>query len=143
GKKDDLCPQVTLEALRLFSLLPESERPMEVIAAGKTLLGCWDRRKTERPYIFGQGTQFKKLRPPFFWYNIGEVLDTTSRYPELVRDESFQEMLSLVVEKADQKGRFTPESIYRDFKNWSFGQKYEWSPWTTLYLCRILKRVYN
>lgn len=143
GRKEDLCPQVTLEALRVFSLLPDDKRPVELITAGKTLLSCWERRKSERPYMFGTGTRFKKLRPPFFWYNIGEVLDATSRYPELVKDNSFQEMLSIVQEKADDEGKFSPESVFRAFKDWSFGQKNDWSPWTTLYICRILKRVFG
>lgn len=143
GRKEDLCPQVTVEALKLFSILPEKKRPKELLTAGKTLLSCWERRKSARPYMFGQGMRFKKLRPPFFWYNIGEVLDATSRYPQLTKDSSFQEMLSIVIDKADTSGRFTPESIYRAFKDWSFGQKNDWSPWTTLYICRILKRVYG
>ena len=143
GRKEDICPQVTLEALRLFSLIPEDKRPKELITAGKSLLSCWDRRKESRPYLFGHGSRFKKLRPPFFWYNIGEVLDTMSQYQILTKEDSFKEMLSLVVSKADNAGQFTPESIYRDFKNWSFGQKNEWSPWTTLYICRILQRVYG
>jgi hypothetical protein len=143
GRKDDICPQVTVEALRLFSYLPEASRPAGLIPAGRTLLGCWSNGHSERPYMFGHGTRFKKIRPPFFWYSIGEVLDATSRHPELVHEEAFQEMLSAVLEKADEDGKFTPESVYRDFKGWSFGQKDEWSPWTTLFLCRILKRVYG
>jgi len=141
GRKDDICPQVTLEALRLFSYIPEKDRPSNLISAGNTLFDCW--KNQHRPYMFGHGSGFKKLRPPFFWYNIGGVLDATSRYPELVKNESFQDMLSIVISKADEKGLFTPESIYRDFRTWSFGQKNTWSPWTTFYICRILKRAYG
>ncbi|MHA1781303.1 MAG: hypothetical protein ACTSYL_10645, partial [Candidatus Thorarchaeota archaeon] len=143
GRKADLCPQVTLEALRLFSYLPEESRPSELITAGLTLLDCWNHRNEHRPYMFGHGFRFRKLRPPFFWYNIGEVLDALSRYPDFVQHSAFQEMLSIVLSKADECGRFIPESIYRKFKGWSFGQKEEWSPWTTFYICRILKRVYG
>jgi hypothetical protein len=143
GRKDDLCPQATLEALRVFSFFPESKRPKELIAAGETFLECWQRRKSERPYLFGHGTKFKKLRPPFFWYNIGEVLDVVSRYPDLKGHQSFREMLTILISAADEYGRFTPESTYRHFKEWSFGNKNEWSPWLTLYVCRILKRVFS
>ncbi len=142
GRKDDICPQVTLEALRVFSHLPEKDQPKELIEAGRTLLRCYEHPE-HRPYLFGHGTRFKKLRPPFFWYDIGAVLDATSRYTELTKESSFNDMLSLVISKADENGRFTPESVYLDFKNWSFGQKKEWSPWLTSYICRILKRVYG
>lgn len=142
GRKDDICPQVTLEALRLFSHLPKKKRPVELVEAGKTLLRCYE-TKDHRPYMFGHGSRFKKLRPPFFWYNIGEVLDTTSCYSELIQEPAFQDMLSIVTAKADDKGRFIPESIYTSFKRWSFGQKKEWSPWMTFYISRILKRVYE
>ncbi|MDH4212415.1 MAG: hypothetical protein OEV85_00685 [Candidatus Thorarchaeota archaeon] len=143
GKRDDICPQVTLEALRLFSLLSEDMRPKNLVTAGKVILSCWERSKEERPYMFGHGTRFRKLRPPFFWYNIGEVLDTLSRYQVLSKEPAFQDMLSVVISNADKKGHFTPESTYREFKDWSFGQKKEWSPWTTFFICRILKRVYG
>ncbi|MGY5875908.1 MAG: hypothetical protein RTU30_09195 [Candidatus Thorarchaeota archaeon] len=141
GRKADLCPQVTLEALRVFPLLPKSKRPKKLLDTGRTLLKCWKRRKSERPYMFGHGSSFKKLRPPFFWYSIGEVVDTVSRYPELVKESSFEEMLAVILAKADDIGRFTPESVYRYFKTWSFGQKNEWSPWMTYYIYRILKRL--
>jgi hypothetical protein len=143
GRKDDICPQVTLEALRLFSHLPKKKHPENLINAGRTLLRCYEKSKENRPYMFGHGSQFKKLRPPFFWYNIGEVLDTTSRYSELFQESSFQDMFSRVITKADDNGMFTPESIYLPLKKWSFGQKKVESPWLTLYISRILKRVYQ
>jgi hypothetical protein len=143
GRKDDLCPQVTLEALRVFSYFPKKKHPQGLIEAGRALLKCYENSKEHRPYMFGHGSRFKKLRPPFFWYNIGEVLDAISRYKELVHESIFQEMLSIITSKADDNGRFTPESIYQVFKKWSFGQKKAWSPWMTFYICRILKRVYE
>jgi len=143
GRKDDICPQVTLEALRLFSHLPKETHPEELVNTGRTLLRCYEQSKEHRPYMFGHGSRFKKLRPPFFWYNIGEVLDATSRYSELVQESAFQDMLANVTSKADENGMFIPESIYLPFKKWSFGQKKVVSPWMTLYISRILKRVYQ
>jgi hypothetical protein len=142
GRKDDICPQATLEALKVFSHIPRRDHPKELVDAGRTLLRCYE-HSDHRPYMFGHGTRFRKLRPPFFWYDIGSVLDATSRYSELTKEQSFKDMLSLVVAKADENGTYTPESVYLDFKKWSFGQKKEWSPWLTLYICRILKRVYG
>ena len=143
GRKDDLCPQVTLEALRLFSHLPKNKHPKELVNAGRTLLRCYEQSKEHRPYLFGHGSRFKKLRPPFFWYDIGAILDATSHYSELVQESAFQDMLSIVSSKSDENGMFTPESIYLPFKNWSFGQKKVESPWMTFFISRILKRVYQ
>ncbi len=142
GRKDDICPQVTLEALRLFSHMPKKTHPKTLIDAGRTLLQCYE-QSDHRPYMFGHGSRFKKLRPPFFWYGIDSMLDTFSRFDELSKESAFTEMLSIVLAKANEDGTFTPESIYRDFKLWSFGQKKEWSPWLTFYICRILERVYG
>ena len=127
----------------MFSHLPKKRHPEGLVNAGRTLLRCYEQSKEHRPYLFGHGSRFKKLRPPFFWYNIGEVIDATSRYSELTKESAFNEMLSIVISKADEDGMFIPESIYLPFKNWSFGQKKVRSPWMTLYISRILKRVYK
>jgi hypothetical protein len=47
-------------------------------------------------------------------------------------------MLGLLQSKADNKGRFTPESIWMVWKDWEFGQKKQPSTWMTLLATRIL-----
>ena len=49
-------------------------------------------------------------------------------------------MIDIVKLKADDKGRFIPESIYTKLKGWEFSQKKEPSKWITFLVERILKR---
>lgn len=49
GRAGDLCPQVTLEALRAVARLPVADRPGGMLAAARTALGTWTRRGTEKP----------------------------------------------------------------------------------------------
>jgi len=43
--------------------------------------------------------------------------------------------------KADDLGRFTPESVWKAWGEWDFGQKKTPSAWLTLITLRILKRM--
>lgn len=141
GKKDEPCPMAIIDALRGYWVLPKNNWPSGLIDAGKTLLACWTERGTNKPYMFGHGKKFRATRPPFFWYNIGTMLDAVSHYPELVDTEAFQELLAVSRLAFNADGMVIPASIYTNLKQFSFGQKKLPSPWTTLYLCRVFKRV--
>ncbi len=141
GRKDDACPMATVDAMRGYWILPETEWPKNLLAAGNTLLQCWTKRAAEKPYMFGHGRNFRKLRPPFFWYNIGSVLDTTSHYPPLVRTQAFRELLAVGRQWFTPEGTIVPQSVYLPLKAFSFGQKKAASPWTTFFLSRICKRL--
>jgi hypothetical protein len=49
-------------------------------------------------------------------------------------------MVSIVKAKADDQGRFTPESIWQAWREWDFGQKRAPSAWLTLIVQRMLQR---
>jgi hypothetical protein len=149
GRKGDCCPQVTLEALRAFSLLPVSERPAGVLEACRTALCVWRERGQAKPYMFGHGRQFKTVKWPPFWYDLHMFLDTLGRYPGLwqgraarVEDRvSLAEAAAcLVAYNFDPGGRVTPLSCYRGFEGHSFGQKKTPSRFATARLCAILRR---
>jgi hypothetical protein len=70
GRKADVCPQVTLEGLRVLSRIPAEERPAWTLDAARTPLEVWRRRSDERPYAFGHGYQFKSVKWPNFWYDV-------------------------------------------------------------------------
>ncbi|TET84929.1 MAG: hypothetical protein E3J37_02935 [Anaerolineales bacterium] len=50
-------------------------------------------------------------------------------------------MVAMVKFKEDEHGRFTPESVWRAWKDWDFGQKREPSTWLTLLARRMLNRL--
>ena len=73
GRKADVCPQVTLEALRAFSYLPPDDRPAEIVERGASSLRVWRERGTSKPYMFGHGRQFKRGKWPATWYSALEA----------------------------------------------------------------------
>jgi hypothetical protein len=50
-------------------------------------------------------------------------------------------MAVLLKAKADDLGRFTPESVWMAWKGWDFGQKKEPSRWITLIAQRTFQRL--
>ncbi|MHA1299889.1 MAG: hypothetical protein ACTSO9_10675 [Candidatus Helarchaeota archaeon] len=141
GRVNDVCPMLIVDALRGYWILPKNEWPKNLIAAGKTLLNCWLKRAKEKPYMFGHGRKFRMPRAPFLWYNIGTVLDATSHYPELVKTQAFHELIAVSQIAFNEHGEIIPKTVFRDFKNFSFGQKKEPSPWMTFFFSRIFKRA--
>ena len=75
------------------------------------------------------------------WYDILHVTDVLVQFAWLRKDRRLQEMAAILQSKADSEGRFTAESVWRDWKGWSFGQKREPSRWITLIAQRVLKRA--
>ncbi|MFX1390631.1 MAG: hypothetical protein ACFE9Z_11245, partial [Promethearchaeota archaeon] len=112
-----------------------------LIDAGLSLLNCWNRRSEEKPYMFGHGKKFRLPRAPFFWYNIGTVLDAVRHYPSLIKTQAFRELTAVSLLEFTSNGVFIPKSVYLYFKDYSFGQKKEPSPWMTLFLSRIYKNA--
>jgi hypothetical protein len=141
GRVNDVCPMIVADALRGYWVIPEENWPDGLIKAGKTLLNCWSNRSEEKPYMFGHGKKFRLPRAPFFWYNIGTVLDAARHYPSLITTQSFRELAAISLLEFTSQGVFIPKTVYLYFKNYSFGQKKEPSPWMTLFLSRIYKNA--
>lgn len=141
GRKDDPCPYATLVALRALSL-SGTHRESDACRVGtEMLLSHWERQAERKLYLFGIGTDFRKAKFPFVWYDLLSVLDVLSRFPWTARDPRFQDMLSILLAKADDDGRFTPESVWMAYKGFDFAQKRQPSPMLTLAVERIRKRV--
>ena len=147
GRKGDVCPQVTLEALRAFSRLPEAHRPPQVLEAATTLLHVWRNRGEHLPYQFGHGSRFKAVKWPPLWYGAYATLDTLGRYPALWRGGSEADRRSLaelvaclVAYNVAHDGTVTPRSVYRGFAGYSFGQKTTPSPTATALLAAVVHR---
>jgi hypothetical protein len=150
GRVEDVCSQVTLEALRAFSYLPPERRPDDVVAAGRVSLSVWRNRASEKPYMFGHGRQFKRTKWPPTWYSALEIVDTIGRYPELwdgpdsdVEDRrALAEIAACVVAyNVGADGRVVPRSCFRGFERHSFGQKKLPSAFATARTAVALRRI--
>jgi hypothetical protein len=91
--------------------------------------------------MFFMGTDFRKLKAPFVWYDLLHVLDVLSQFPWLATDPRLLDMADTLRQKADADGRFTPESVWTPWSEWEFGQKKVPSRWVTMLAWRILTRI--
>jgi hypothetical protein len=140
GKREDPCPYSNL--LMVKALLPFGERYRDQIDSGvNTLLNLWERRTSQKPFLFAMGTHFAKLKAPLVWYDILHVMDVLSQIPDIRDEEPVREMAEIIAKKAGPEGWFTPESIWMDWRGWEFGQKREPSRWLTFLVTRILSRI--
>ncbi len=141
GRKDDPCPIACLYTLKAACAInPGSDQKLaRTISA--SLLDLWESSRERHPYMFFMGTDFRKLKLPFVWYDILSVADALSECPWARGDTRFQEMLSVIESKRDGRGRFTPESAWTAWKGWDFTQKKEPSRWMTFAIERIHRRV--
>jgi len=141
GRKDDPCPYATLVMLKMLSQFDESKTSKEVHIGAECLLGLWEKSLELHPYMFFMGTDFTKIKAPFVWYDILHVLDVLSQFSWLRNDSRLKEMSDIVKSKADKEGKYTPESEWKAWQGWDFGQKKHPSRWLTFLVLRILKRI--
>lgn len=141
GKKEDCCPYATLKVLKLFGLIPAYRNSDVAKTAGTALLDLWENSWEQHPFLFKMGTDFRKLKVPTIWYDIVSVTDCLSHFDWAVRDERFQQMVGILMNKATSDFLFTPESVYLKYKEWDFGQKKQPSPWLTYTCLRILQQT--
>ena len=144
GRKGDLCPQVTLEALRAFAMLAPERRPPGLDEVLRTAVGPWHRRGDEQPYMFGHGYGFKTVKWPGFWYDVLRTVETLGRYPALLAWEPGRRALAelaacLVAYNVDSDGTVTPRRCSRGFEAYSFGQKRRPSPYATARVAAVLR----
>ncbi len=141
GRKDDPCPFATLGMLKMLTQFDEWKDSKEARIGTECMLDLWERSRETHPYMFYMGTDFRKIKAPFVWYDILHVLDVLSQFKWFKDDSRFQEMVEVVKSKADDRGKFTPESVWMAWKGWDFGQKKEPSRWLTFLVLRTLKRI--
>ena len=141
GRKDDPCPFANLAMLKMLVEIAELRDSPACRIGAEALLNLWDESIARHPYMFFMGTDFRKLKAPFVWYDLMHVLDVLSRFTWLRQDRRLLDIFGILKGKADQQGRFTLESIWTAWKDWEFGQKKTPSRWLTLLAWRIIKRV--
>jgi hypothetical protein len=141
GPKKDICPYATLVTAKALSVLPETRSVPSARNAVEAVLHHWENREKQKLFLFGVGTDYKKLKFPFVWYNLLHVLEVVSRFEWAAADPRFGEMLELLMEKSDEKLRFTPESMYMFYRGQDFANKKQPSRMLTLAALRILIRA--
>ena len=141
GKKEDPCPYATLIMLKLLAQYEDLKNSTECKIGTECVLKLWENSREMHPYMFYMGTDFKKLKAPLLWYDVLHVLDILTLFPWLKEDKRLREMLEIVSSKADNEGKYTPESIYTKLNGWEFSQKKEPSRWITFLVYRILNRL--
>jgi hypothetical protein len=141
GRKEDPCPYATLVMLKMLAQFDNYKNSRAVHDGAECLLNLWQNSLTLHPYIFYMGTDFRKLKAPFVWYDLLHVLDVLSQFSWLKDDPRLLEMAGLVRSKADLAGKFTPESEWQAWKGWDFAQKKQPSRWLTFLVMRALKRI--
>ena len=139
GKKDDPCPYATLVMLKLLLRYGDTFTK-EIAACAECLLDLWASSRTKHPYIFYMGNDFRRLKLPYIWYDILHVADVLSQVREARADPRFLAMIDIIRAKETQGG-FVPESVYRPWKGWDFGQKTQASGWMTFCVRKIERRL--
>ncbi|MGD6806902.1 MAG: hypothetical protein ACQCN4_08080 [Candidatus Bathyarchaeia archaeon] len=141
GKKDEPCPYATLATLKMLLQFDEWKNSQAAHYGAECLLYLWQNSLTMHPYIFYMGTDFRKLKAPFVWYDILHVLDVLSQCSWLKTDSRLLDMAGVVRSRADVEGKFTPQSEWQVWRGWDFGQKKQPSRWLTFLVTRAFKRL--
>jgi hypothetical protein len=141
GRKGDPCPFVNLIALKALAQIPDLLDSPATRRGCEMLLWHWEHQTERKIYMFGIGTDYRKLKYPFVWYDVLHVVEVLSRYPFVRSDKRFREMVDTIIAQADAEGRYTAGSMYRAWKGWSFADKKHPSPWLTFLVLRIQKRL--
>jgi hypothetical protein len=140
GRKADPCPIATLLCLKALAQTAKWLDCPATHSGTAMLLNHWENRTDRKYYLFGIGTDFRKLKYPFIWYDLLHVLEVLSRFPFVLADPRFAEMVAALEAQADADGRITASSAYKAWIGWSFAAKMQPSPWLTLVALRILRR---
>ncbi|MDH7487547.1 MAG: hypothetical protein QHJ81_14890 [Anaerolineae bacterium] len=141
GRKADPCPIANVYALKALAHVPALLDSPATRRSAEMLLGHWEQQSERKFYLFGIGTDFRKLRYPFVWYDILHVADVLSRFPFVREDPRFLQMVETIAAQSDEEGRYTAGSMYRAWKEWSFADKKKPSPWLTFLALRVMERT--
>ena len=141
GRKEDPCPIVNVYALKALAQAPELLDSPATRAGAEMLLWHWEHRTERKFYLFGIGSDFRKLKYPFVWYDILHMVDVLSRFSFVHTDPRFREMVETITAQTNENGRYTAGSMYRAWKGWSFADKKHPSPWLTFLVLRVQMRI--
>lgn len=140
GPRGGMCPYANLLVAQALAESPAGTTSDAAMLAAQAVLGHWDIRHEKRPFLFGMGTDFAKLKFPMVWYNILHVLSVLMNIKGMAEDPRCVEMLNIVRGKLDESGRATAESIYMIYKGHEWSDKKNPSRLITILVHRILQQ---
>jgi hypothetical protein len=141
GKREDPCPYANLIMLKALAQVGEDGVSEEATRGLEVLLQHWDHAYDHKLFLFATGSDFRKVKYPFVWYDILHVAEVLSLYPEVHHDPRFQALLSELTSQANEDGKYIASSMYTAWKGWSFANKKQPSPWLTFLVLRVMKRA--
>lgn len=140
GKKDDECPIGTLNILKLLTVTKNDEYIEQKQKGIQIIENLWNDRKIRKPYLFGMGTDFKKIKYPMIWYDLLNTVNVLSYYSYAIKTKAFKEMYEVIKRKIEAND-YIPESVYQYWKGYDFGQKKVNSEFIEKAIKQIEKRV--
>ena len=141
GRKADPCPIANVYALKALAMIPDFLDSSATRTGTEMLLWHWGHQHDRKIYMFGIGSDFRKLKYPFVWYDILHVMDVLSRFQFAHTDSRMLEMVEVIASQADENGHYRASSMYRAWNGWEFADKKSPSPWITFLVLRIRKRL--
>ena len=133
------CPHATLNVLWALAEHPGLRESRVARDGAEVVLRQWEEKT--RPYGWGIGSSWPRLKYPFTWYGLLKYADILSHFAFLRDDPRLAEVVGLLISKQDENGRWRAESTYKYWKAFDFGQKKGPSRWITLLALRAIKRV--
>ena len=100
----------------------------------------WEERGQRKFYLYGIGTDFRKLKYPFILYDFLPVAKVIDRFASVCSDRGFHEIFTLIGSNASEDGRLHIGSMQQAWKGRSFAKKWQPSTWLSLLVLRIPKR---
>lgn len=141
GPREAYCPYSALLFLKLTSQFPDLADSEKIDSTLDYLLFLWRNKNTERPFLFGMGSDFHKLKAPFVWYDILHLADTLRLYPRIYGRPEFLEILGHIRHKADEAGLFRAEDVWDGWQDFDFGQTTDASMWISFKVYHILHLI--
>jgi hypothetical protein len=140
GRKTDPCPIANVYALKALAQIPELLDSPAAHAGSEMLLRHWGSPVGQKYFLFGVGSDFRKLKYPFVWYDLLHVAEALSHFPFVRADGRYREMAAAVFSQVREDGRYQATSMYQSWKGWSFADKKKPSAWLTFLALRIARR---
>jgi hypothetical protein len=141
GPRNGLCPYANLLVARALAADAAGRKSSAAKLAANAVLDHWTHRRTKKPFLFGMGTDFLKLKFPMVWYNLLHVVSALKSIPGVQDDARYHKMADHLRRKLDGSGKATAESVYLAYKSEEWSDKKNPSRLLTVMVHQTLRGV--